>query len=472
LEFVTLQTNRSYHIINRFDDPLNIVSSNRQKAQATKIMKFSASTVLVFCLATTTTDAYSIASFVPRTLGSSTFVRRRTTTTTTAKRAKLPIDNSRRRVGGSMVMLVETSGGMEELAELTEKMEKPELLSRQARKSPQLLKLAGIATIPVSAAIGFGLVPPVVGQSSKLAAQAVSALVTGIAGAVGKSRLDALTDANAKPALAQALIDNGLSNIQQTSAAVLKVRDDFGLTDEDFSLFCTELYASYLLGMVKYMPTAKTTELKELENVKSVLGLTNLQVGEGHAEAAREWYRTTSIFTPDEELEDPKNPDRLAMDKLLFLTERVLKQNNETEEAFKFEMSRVAKAFRLDLSTALERVADIAEPFYDRALKSTRAKLATDQVSSDMLQRARQTLGISDAVAKDMHVACFNQEVRSLLGLAADSNKNKDDDDDENVDDDEEIEEQIDYSTAKFSDEDAERVSLCCHLQSYLFRGL
>jgi hypothetical protein len=39
--------------------------------------------------------------------------------------------------------------------------------------------------------------------------------------------------------------------------------------------------------------------------------------------AAAEWYRTTCLFTLEEELvNDPTRPDRQAMDKLLFLMER------------------------------------------------------------------------------------------------------------------------------------------------------
>lgn len=402
-------------------------------------------------------SGYSSSAFVPRSIQLSSFVPKSSSSVRTTS------------LQNQMTMLVETSGGMEELAELTERIEKPAMLSKQARKSPGLFKLAGIATIPVSAALGFGLVPV-----RQIAFQTIGALITGIAGAVGKSRLDALTEANAKPALAQALIDNGLSNIQQVKLAVNNVKEQFGINDDDFIILCIEIYSSYLIGMVKYLPTAKTTELKELDNVKQALGLDNLQLGEAHCMAAKEWYRTTCLFTPEEELEDPKHPDRLAMDKFLFLTERALRQADETDEAFKFEMTRIAKAFNLDYNIALERIAETVEPFYQRALKSTRSKLNTDQVSSDMLERARRTLGITDKIAFDMHVACFNAEVRSLLGLPEKKELNADDD--ENDDEDEEdMEDEIDFSAAKFTDDDAERVSekrgfcvsICCLIQLF-----
>lgn len=339
-------------------------------------------------------------------------------------------------------MFAETSGGMEQLQELTEAADSM-VLSKQVRKSPSLFKLAGIASIPISAAIGFGLVP-----SRRFAAHTVGAVVTGIAGAVGKSRLDALTEENAKPALAQTIIDNGLDDPEQTAIAVSLVQEQFGLIDEDFEVLCMEVYSVYLMGMVKFNPTPKTSELKELESLKLALSLDNLQVGEAHAAAATEWYRTTCLFTPEEELEEPESPDRQAMDKLLFLTERALRQNGETEEAFKFEMTRVAKAVKLDLTTAIDRVAETAEPFYQKALLSTRAKLGSNKVSPDMLLRARKTLGISDDTAFDMHIASFNEEVRELLGLTAVSG---DSEDESNV--------TSDLNGVKFSDGAIERVS-------------
>ena len=161
----------------------------------------------------------------------------------------------------------------------------------------------------------------------------------------------------------------------------------------------------------------------------------------------------------------------LFLDKFLFLTERALRNADETDEAFKFEMTRIAKAFNLDYNIALERIADTVEPFYLRALKSTRSKLNTDQVSSDMLERARRTLGITDKIAFDMHVACFNAEVRSLLGLPEKKELNDDEEDED--EDEEDMEDEIDFSAAKFSDEDAERVSekntFWCFDYYYLF---
>jgi len=104
----------------------------------------------------------------------------------------------------------------------------------------------------------------------------------------------------------------------------------------------------------------------------------------------------------------------------------------------------------LSLTTAMDRVSEVQEPFYRRALNSTRSKLGSNQVSGAMLERARQTLGIDEETAFDMHVACFNEEVRDQLGLKIDEVE-----DDETGSD----AKDIDLSTAKFREGSKVRVS-------------
>jgi hypothetical protein len=351
------------------------------------------------------------------------------------KQAKISFnDRHQHRRSRSMTtwnMLVETSGGMEELQEMTE--QEPRVV-KQVVKSPSLWKMAGYASIPLSAALGFGLVP-----SSRLAVHIAGAVGTGVVGAVGKSKIDSITENAAPAAIAKTILDNGLENTTDTARKIKDVQEQYGILDEDFAAMCTDVYKRYVLGMVKYNVSPKTSELKELDQLKTVLGMDNLQVGEALQGVAEDWYRATSLFTPEEDLDDPDHPDRMAMDKLLFLSERALSE--ETEQAFVFEMTRVAKALGLTLTEALERVAETVEPFYQRALKSTRSKLGTAQVSSAMLERARKTLGVDEVTAKDMHVATYNEEVKELLGKL------------------EESDDEIDESKLVFAEGSKERVS-------------
>ena len=379
----------------------------------------SAAVVALIALSGCTTDAFGVG----RTQLSSTFVHRsaahRVSTSSSfgvahsASAGDIAISynaptasRTRAATSASLSMLLDGNGGMDELEEMAKEGDK---LTTTVRKSPGLFKTGGLATVPAAAALGFIMTP-----SRRLAASAVGSAITGVAGFIGKSRLDAATEAAARPALAQAVIDSGVDD-PDLASNVAAVKDLYDVDEEDFADMCSNVYKRYLIGVVKN-PFAKTGDVKELKLLRNGLGMDNLATGAAHAEAAREFYRQTCLFTPEEELEDPEHPDRMSIDKFLFLSERAFRQAGETEEAFKYEMSRVAKAFKIDMEEALERVAEIAEPFYRRALSSTRAKIETGAVSSDMLERARASLGIDKRTAYDMHVTTFNDEIKELLG--------------------------------------------------------
>eukprot|EP00560_Eucampia_antarctica_P001206 CAMPEP_0197831662 /NCGR_PEP_ID=MMETSP1437-20131217/11448_1 /TAXON_ID=49252 ORGANISM="Eucampia antarctica, Strain CCMP1452" /NCGR_SAMPLE_ID=MMETSP1437 /ASSEMBLY_ACC=CAM_ASM_001096 /LENGTH=1154 /DNA_ID=CAMNT_0043434679 /DNA_START=92 /DNA_END=3556 /DNA_ORIENTATION=+ len=334
------------------------------------------------------------------------------------------------------------SGGITELKELTKAADASNPIVKTFRKQPTLLKISGYAAVPASFILGAVITP-----SRRAAATAVGSAITGVAGLIGKNRLDAATEAAAMPGIAQVIIDKGLDD-PETPSLIAEVQETFGVQDEDFADMCSDIYKVYITGMIK-TPITKTSELKELSSLRTVLKMDNLRVGEAHTKAAKDFSRQTSLFTPVEDLEDPDHPDRMSIDKFLFFSERIFHQGGETEEAFKYEMSRVAKAFDLSLRTAMDRVAEVAEPFYDRALQSARSKIDTGAVSADMLERARNTLGIDDSVARDMHIATFAEEVRSLLGK-------KSNDDDESED----SAEEVDEATMKFSDNAKEKLDL------------
>ena len=363
----------------------------------------------------TTTDAFGVG----RTQLSSTFVhqsasRRVSTSSFGVAHTRSEGDiamrptSQRRAASASLNMLLDSNSGIEELEEMAKEGDK---LTATAQKSPGLFKAGGMASVPAAAALGFAITP---------AGPAVSAAVAAagaVGGFIGKSKLDSATEAAARPALAKAVAECGVDSPDLPSR-VAAVKSEYNVDDEDFADMCSAVYKRYLIGVVKN-PIAKTGEVKELKQLRAGLGMDNLSTGAAHANAAREFYRQTCLFTPEEELEDPDHPDRMSIDKFLFLSERAFRQAGETEEAFKYEMSRVAKAFKVDMEEALERVAEVAEPFYRRALVSTRSKLETGAVSSDMLVRARASLGIDEQTAYDMHVTTFNGEIKELLGKDA-----------------------------------------------------
>ncbi|KAL3795270.1 hypothetical protein HJC23_008355 [Cyclotella cryptica] len=291
-------------------------------------------------------------------------------------------------------------------------------------QNPKLVKLAGAAALPLTYLVGAAITP-----TRYLAAKALVGAVAAAAGGVGKSAIEEDVRKACPAAIAKRLLEMGVDGAN-VADAIDRLKDDYGVDDVDFAAMKVEMYAVYLTGMAKN-PMTKTSELKELTSLKEALRLDNLQVGQAHADAAAMFYRDIQRTTSLDELDDEDHPDRISLDKLLFLSERAFVQGGETEEAFIFEFSRIAKILgEIDFQEAKERVRAVANPFYERALSSTRSKLESGAVSSDMLERARKTLGIDERDAKDMHIEAFGKEVRVQLGLSEDD----DDDDDENDD--------------------------------------
>lgn len=297
------------------------------------------------------------------------------------------------------------SGGMAELEEL---LNNDKGVGKTIRKSPKLWKAASLATIPASLALGYGIVP-----TSKIAFSAAGAVATSVAGIIGRSKIKDLGGEAVMPAIIECLVQDGISSPQTTAGKILEIKDKYAVHPDDFTWTCVNVYRKFLLGMIKYDAKPQSSELTELENLKEALSLNNLDVGDAHELAAEDWVLACKFV---EDMDDEECKERLALNKLLYLTERALRQNDEPHEAFIYEMTKTAKVFGLSYSEALERVEEVVEPFYERALKSSRSKLGTNQVSSTMLERARKTLGVDPDMAKSLHEDILSEEIRSLLG--------------------------------------------------------
>ena len=348
-----------------------------------------------------------------------------TTGTSVTSRSSLLRPRTRPAASAGTALHLAGGGGPEALDDYIQTLGQSESKLSSRISNPKLVKLAGVATIPLTYALGAAMTP-----SRRLAARAGGGvLAAATAGGIGRSAVEEDVRRSCPSAIARRLRDMGLDD-PNVADGIARLAEDHDVNDEDFGAMKTEIYALYLNGMAKN-PLTKTAELKELQGLKAALSLTNQQVGQAHGDAAKMFYRDVQRFTTVDELDDEGHPDRISLDKLLFLTERALRQGGETDKAFTFEFSRVALGLGdLAIEEALERAKDVAKPFYDRALASTRAKLESGAVSSDMLSRARSTLGIEDFEAHEMHVESFAKEVRTQLGLPEED----DDDDDDEID--------------------------------------
>lgn len=278
-------------------------------------------------------------------------------------------------------------------------------------KNPKLIKLVGAAALPLSYLVGAAITP-----TRYLAAKAVAgAVAAATAGTVGKSAVEEDVRKSCLPAIATRLLELGLDG-PNTAEGIDALQNDYGVETSDFIEMKVQVYAQYFLGMAQSSST-KTSELKELKSLREALGLDNAQVGQAHSMAAAMLANEIDEQVDWQDLQYKDHPDNLSIDKFLWLTERAFVMGGESEEAKTFEFSRVVAYLDIYPPEAMDRVREVANPFYERALKSTREKLQSGAVSSEMLEKARNTLGITDEDARLMSVEAFDAEVRLQLGL-------------------------------------------------------
>ena len=304
---------------------------------------------------------------------------------------------------------------------LTNPPPKPNKLVEKIRSTPNIFKTTGkYGLVPASAALGYFITP-----STRTVACIAGSVITGLAGYVTKSKVDRMTEDQISPTIAKFLVENnGLLDergnaISEEKADVLQqgiaaLRDTFSVPVDDFAEACLNVYVIYLYGMTS-MPIVKTGEIKELERLRRVLDLGAIDVGEAHYLTAATFERNVLRHAMTTDLLDQFHPDRMSMDKLLFLTERVLTSMKENDRAFQYELNRVATQFRLNKVRARDRIRDVATSFYDKALNSAVTKLDTGKVTSELLERARITVGVAERRGYDMRIEIFAKEVRKLL---------------------------------------------------------
>lgn len=115
--------------------------------------------------------------------------------------------------------------------------------------------------------------------------------------------------------------------------------------------------------------------------------------------------RNSNLLSQDEEGEEFK-----CVGKFVYLCSRIF--SSEGEEEKKYEISRIGKIFNLPPNQWTNRVANVAAPFYTRALTSAKNK---EEVGADMLRRARTQIGIRETDGVQMHEDTYSQ-VRNYEG--------------------------------------------------------
>ncbi|CAM9178612.1 unnamed protein product [Pylaiella littoralis] len=309
-------------------------------------------------------------------------------------------------------MLVEPAG-KDSFQEIEKEMESDPIKKSVSKMTPGTAKAVLTGVIPIASAVGYLAMP------GGIAVSAIGAVASGVGGSLARKKLQQARIDSAPAQVAKMLKAKGVGNI--TPQEIMEALSNFGLQGEAAEDVLIQIFSKYVVAMCQNSAT-KTSEIKELSELRETLGLDGLLMGEALYQAASPVYSQFVMRTPSTELADEWSPNRRALDKFIFLCDRMF-EVCDTEEAYSFEMSRISKTFDLNLEEVKERCAAIAIPFYQKALGSAAAKW--DSVKADQLKRARQTLGIEEDVAKKMHKEVYRTESLALVKREQDGIKMK-----------------------------------------------
>ncbi|CAN0473646.1 unnamed protein product [Ascophyllum nodosum] len=229
-------------------------------------------------------------------------------------------------VAGSVPSMLVEPKGRDSFKEIEEEMEGDPIKKSVGRMKPGVAKAVLTAVIPVASAVGYVAMP-----SSKVAVSAIGAVATGIGGGFARKKLVQARREAAPAQVARLLESKGVGNV--TPQELMRELASFGLVGEEAEDVLIQIFSKYVVAMCKNS-TTKTGEIKELSELRETLGLDGLLMGEALYQAASPIYSRFVAKTPSEELEDEWSPNRRALDKFIFLCDRMFEVHTHPTPLF------------------------------------------------------------------------------------------------------------------------------------------
>eukprot|EP00871_Galdieria_phlegrea_P000030 jgi/Galph1/1027/GphlegSOOS_G5824.1 len=226
-----------------------------------------------------------------------------------------------------------------------------------------------------------------------------------------------------------------------TDKEVDQICGQFGMKREEFLPYAKEIYKFYLLSCLENSQL-RMTEMTALLHLKHIFRLTGEDIGDIHYDVARELYRKTLVYLDEsvtfERVGSTRNSPRnilkkkelqkteklkyletseetkklvTTLDKFFCLCDRLF-SDNEPEEAYMYEWSRLRKLFSLNEEEIEKRLQSIRLPLYEKAAM---ASLSNHQIDVSVLENSRLALSIEREGANRVHSQVYRSKLESLL---------------------------------------------------------
>lgn len=270
--------------------------------------------------------------------------------------------------------------------------------------APPLRALISLAAVTATGALGYTAAP------QRGPVQPISAVAGAAAAAAGGVVL--LRKGPGKAArrhLAELVAELGVESVE-LKKRVAEIPSKFGVSDEDVLPMKQNMYEYYLLALLK-TSSVSFGELSQLTRLKQSIGLSGAVIGDAHYEACRAFYRNNVIYLDAEDDEAARKDAQSKLDKLVFLSDRMY-ADKETEEAYKYEKSRLLKFFSMTADEYDDRCAHVALPFY----KEVVGRACVDAtVTQEDVTAAQATLGIRDVHAERIRADAYADRLDALV---------------------------------------------------------
>jgi len=171
---------------------------------------------------------------------------------------------------------------------------------------------------------------------------------------------------------------------------------------EDSSL--QKIYEELLVSLLDG-PEHDPYDLPTLQRLKAVLDLDGIVVGNAHRHAAQLLVSKGYSGLEGE-------PMRIAMDKLLFLSQRAF-ADEEPEEASRYEMGRLCQVLKVSDKDATKRVQAVSRALYQQNLSAVVDKV--DAHTGEALAGAQMAFGLAGEEAERMNLDTYKEIAKAQL---------------------------------------------------------
>jgi len=270
-----------------------------------------------------------------------------------------------------------------------------------------MVLLSAYTAVPILSVLGATLCPSPTRAARGLAGALGCILGTGAGAFLKRAKKDA-----ARCQVLQILSQHfqQATPVEELRSLVDGVRRRFGVAQgfrEGDAFEESALCAIYqeLLSKLLEGPEHDAADLPTMQRLKAALDLDGIVVGFAHKRAAQLLVSAGYSGLEGEDF-------RVALDKLLFLSERAF-ADDEPEEARIYEMNRLQEVLRISESDARERVAAVSKALYRQNLSAVADQV--DSHTAEALAGASEAFGLAGAEAARMNAETYRQIAAQLL---------------------------------------------------------